>query len=312
MLAAAKIAVVLHGAFVEFESAIVELFAVVTERLHLIGREWRKVTKDRQILIENPHGIDSTDGRGDGQAHGVGKRFGGGECALRDTLTRTAHALHSHGCDASLIDDGQDIVFKAAEARVQGIKRHLDNIESMAPGEHLQVDRRVLVSVKSHETDLSLLLCLGEGFENTVVRVDQLGVIVEDDLVNLPDIEMIGLQPVERCLQHAHRSFWTRVRGEGAHHDDVVSFAFEGDAELLFAEAFVKLPGIVEDVDAVVDGFANHIVHLSLVRNGAEMEAAHAEDGTLEAGTPKRTLLRREAGDVGSVVGLDCSGDLLS
>jgi PAS domain S-box-containing protein len=207
-----------------------------------------KVTKDRQILIENPHGIDSTDGRGDGQAHGVGKRFGGGECALRDTLARTAHALHSHGCDASLIDDGQDIVFKTAEARVQGIKRHLDNIESIAPGEHLQVDRRVLVSVKSHEADLSLLLCLGEGFENTVVRVDQLGVIVEDDLVNLPDIEMIGLQPVERCLQHAHRSFWTRVRGEGAHHDDIVSFAFEGDAELLFAEAFVKLPGTVQDL----------------------------------------------------------------
>jgi hypothetical protein len=37
--------------------------------------------------------------------------------------------------------------------------------------------------------------------------------------------------------------------------DNVVSFALEGDAELFFAEAFMKLPGIVEDIDAVVDGF---------------------------------------------------------
>jgi hypothetical protein len=29
----------------------------------------------------------------------------------------------------------------------------------------------------------------------------------------------------------------------------LVSFAFEGDAKLLFAEASMKLPGIVEDVD---------------------------------------------------------------
>jgi hypothetical protein len=36
----------------------------------------------------------------------------------------------------------------------------------------------------------------------------------------------------------------------------------------------VKLPGVVEDVDAVVDGFGNHIVRLSLISNGAEMEAA--------------------------------------
>jgi hypothetical protein len=47
VLAAAKIAVVLQCAFVEFVSTIVELFAVVAERLHLIGGEGLKVTQDR-------------------------------------------------------------------------------------------------------------------------------------------------------------------------------------------------------------------------------------------------------------------------
>ena len=278
MLAAAKIAIVLHGAFVEFVSTIVELFAVVAKRLHLIGGEWLEIAQDRQVLIEDFHGIDAADGRGNGQTHGVRKGFGGGECAVRYGLARTPHALHSEDRDAALIGDGQDAVFKAAKARIQWIERNLDNIEGIAASEHLQIDRRVLVSVESDEADLSLLLCFGKGFENTIVRVDQFGVIVVDDLVNLPDIEMIGLQPVQRCLQHTHRSFPITVRAGGAHDDNVLSHALESEAKLLFAEASVKLPGIVEDVDAMVDGFGNHTVHFSLIGNGAEMKAAHAQD----------------------------------
>ncbi|MEA2262251.1 MAG: hypothetical protein QOJ51_5076, partial [Acidobacteriaceae bacterium] len=76
MLTASKIAVVLQCAFVEFVSTIVELFAVVAEGLHLIGGERLEIAQDRQILIEDFHGIDAADGRGDGQAHGVRKRFG--------------------------------------------------------------------------------------------------------------------------------------------------------------------------------------------------------------------------------------------
>ena len=279
MLAAPKIAVVLQCAFVEFVSTIVELFAVVAERLHLIGGEWLKIAQDREILVENFHGIDAADGRGDGQAHGVGKRFGGGECAIRDDLAGTTHALHSRDRDAALIGDGQNVVFKAAEGRVQWIEGHLDHIESIAAIEHLQIDRRVLVSIESYKADLSLLLCPGKGFENTVVRVDQVGIIVVDDLVNLPDIEMIRLQTGKGCIEHAHRNVLTgAMRADGAHDDDVVSFAFEGDAKLLFAKAPVKLPGVVEDVDAVVDGLGYHIVHLRLISNSAEMEAAHTQD----------------------------------
>ena len=298
MLATAKIAVVFQCAFVEFVSTILELFAMVAEGLHLIGGEWLKIAQDRQILVQDFHGIDAADGRGDGQAHGVGKRFGGGECALRDDLTRAAHALHSKDRDAALIGDGQDVVFKAAEGRVQWIERHLDNVESMAAVEHLQIDRRVFVSVESHEADLPLLLCPGNGFENTIARVDQFGVIVVDDLVNLPDVEMIGLQTGKRRIQHAHGNVLIgAVGGDCAHDDDFVSFALERDAKLLFAEASVKLPCIVEDVDAVVDGFGNHVVHLSLISNGAEMEAAQSQDGTLEAGMTQRTLLRLEAAE---------------
>ena len=194
MLAAAEIAVVLQRAFVEFVSAIVELLAVVAELLHLISGEWLKVAHDREILIEDFHGIDAADGRSDGQAHGVAKRFGGCERAISDKLSGAAHALHSQDRDPATIGYGEDVAFKAAEARVQRIEGHLDNIEGVAAVEHLQIDCRMLVSVESDKADLSLLLCPGKGFENAIVRVDQFGVIVVDDLVNLPDIEMISLQ----------------------------------------------------------------------------------------------------------------------
>jgi hypothetical protein len=132
--------------------------------------------------------------------------------------------------------------------------------------------------------------------------------------MNLPDVEMIGVQTGKRRIQHAHRNVLTgTMRTDGAHHDDFVSFAFEGDAKLLFAEASMKLPGIVENVDAVVDGFRNHIVHLSLVSDGAEMKTAHAQDGTFKAGATQRTLFHLEAAQggfvAGLVVGFDLDGD---
>jgi hypothetical protein len=313
VLAPAKIAVVLQRALVEFVSTIVELLTSVSERVHLVGGERLKIAQDRQILVEDLHGIDAADGRGNGETHGIRKCFSGSERALRDELARSAHALHSENPDAASIGNGQDVGFKAAEPGVQWIERHLDHIESIAAVEHLQIDSRMLMSVESHEADLPLLLCPGKGCENTVTRVDHLGVIVVDDLMNLPDVQMIGLQTGKRRIQHAHCSVLVAaMRTDGAHHDDFVSFAFESDSKLLFAEASMKLPGIVENVDPVVDGFGNHIVHLSLISNGAEMEAAHAQDGALKAGATQWTPLRLEAAQGDFVAGFDCRGHLRS
>jgi hypothetical protein len=122
VLAAAKIAVVFQGAFVEFVSTIVELFAAIAERLHLPRSERPKIAQDREILVEDFHGIDAADGRGDGQAHSVGKCFGGSECAIRDTLSGPAYALHSCDSDAALIGNGQDVAFEAAKPGSSGLR----------------------------------------------------------------------------------------------------------------------------------------------------------------------------------------------
>jgi hypothetical protein len=68
------------------------------------------------------------------------------------------------------------------------------------------------------------------------------------------------------------------MREDAAHNDDAVSSASEGNAKALFAEPIKIFPGIVEDVDAMVRRFGDHIVDFTLISNGGEMEAARAQD----------------------------------
>jgi hypothetical protein len=70
------------------------------------------------------------------------------------------------------------------------------------------------------------------------------------------------------------------------------------DAQPLFAQPIERFPGIVEDVDAMVDGFGNHIVDFSLICNSGEMKAAHAQYRTFQAGLAQRTLWRVEVAAV--------------
>jgi hypothetical protein len=79
--------------------------------------------------------------------------------------------------------------------------------------------------------------------------------------VNLPEIEMVGLEPRKRFLQHAHR--------------DILFAAMRADT-----------------------GFGNHVVDFSLISNGGEMEAAHAQDRTFQAGLAQRALWRVEVAAV--------------
>ena len=70
----------------------------------------------------------------------------------------------------------------------------------------------------------------------------------------------------------------------------LVALALEGDAEALFAQRLVILPGVIEEVDAVIERLGDHVIDDVLAGGGAEMIAAHAEDGDLEAGAAQGRL----------------------
>src|SRR5258708_2871618 len=172
------------------------------------------------------------------------------------------------------------------------------------------MDSRVLVPVEADEAHLALLLRLGKGFENAIGPVNQFRIIVVDDLVNLPHIEVIGLQTNKRRFQHAHgKVLLAAMRADAAHNDGLVSPSLESNAKTLFTETAEIFPCIVKDVDAVVDRSGNHVVDFSLISDGGKMEAAHAQNRTFQAGLAQGTLWRLEAADLGFVCRLaSCSG----
>jgi len=60
----------------------------------------------------------------------------------------------------------------------------------------------ILVAGKADEADLALLLRAIEGLEHATLGVRQLGIVVVDDAVDLPHVQVIGLQPPQRLLEH--------------------------------------------------------------------------------------------------------------
>src|SRR5207245_10250932 len=60
----------------------------------------------------------------------------------------------------------------------------------------------ILVAGKADEADLALLLRAIERLEHAALGVRQLGIVVVDDAVDLPQVQVIGLQPPQRLLEH--------------------------------------------------------------------------------------------------------------
>ena len=71
----------------------------------------------------------------------------------------------------------------------------------------------VFMAGESDEANLALLFGFGSASAAPPGADEQLGIVVEGDTVNLPEIEVIGLQPLERLLEHLHGESRRRVRG---------------------------------------------------------------------------------------------------
>ena len=67
------------------------------------------------------------------------------------------------------------------------------------------MNRRILVPGESNKTHFALLLCCQQGFRRAVHRKDQVRIVVINHFMNLPKIQVIGLQPPQRFLQLLHR-----------------------------------------------------------------------------------------------------------
>ena len=99
-----------------------------------------------------------------------------------------------------------------------------------------------------------------QGFDHSAGGEVQIGIVVVDDFVNLPQIEMIGLETFQRFfeLPHGHL-FIAAMRADLGHQKHFVAFAGQRLAHPFLAAMVVVFPGVVEEVDAGVDGFVDDL-----------------------------------------------------
>ena len=93
-----------------------------------------------------------------------------------------------------------------------------------------------------------------EGVDDAAAREVPIGIVVVGALVHLPEIQVVGLEPLERLLELAHRH--ARVAPVGAdlgHQEDTLAPIRDGAAHADLALVFVIFPGVVHERDAGID-----------------------------------------------------------
>lgn len=317
MLRAAEVAVVEFGGFEFFVAAVGGIgLAAGAEGFHFrLGHRLERAG-DGEVLLEDAEGIDAADGGGHGQAHGVAQAFLDGDGAAGDHFAAAAEAFHAEHGEAAAGGLGQDLLLEAAEGGVKAVQGHLHGIEGEIVPEHFQVDGGVLVAGEADEAHFALLLRLEQGFGGAAGGEDELGVVEIDDLVDLPDIEVIGLQTAEGILEHAHgHGLAPAVGADLGHEHGLVAPAFQRGAEARLAFAVVIFPGVVEEIDAGLEGLMDDLFRDFRVGRGAEMKSAQAESGDLQAGFAEGLFRDGDAGGLGlafafldDLLGLDRGG----
>jgi hypothetical protein len=248
-----------------------------------------KPLRDVEVLPEHAHRVDAADQGGDRQAQGVADRF-----LRRDSpgLHRSgvaAKTLHPDGGDPAAVQFRQHALLEAAEGRIEAVERQLARVPRVVVRQHLEVQAGILVSGEPDEPDLALLPCAIEGLDRAARREVPRRLVVEDHLVDLPEIQVIGLQAAQRLFQLFHgRARVAPVHAGLRHQKDLVAAAGEGLAHPCFAHALVVVPGVVHERDAAVDSGMDEPSRLPLRFRQPQMPAAQCQDRNRDSGAPER------------------------
>jgi hypothetical protein len=193
--------------------------------------------------------------------------------------------------------DRQHVALERPIARVEGIDWHLHRVKVKSAIEHFEMDRRIFVAGEADEAHLALLFGGRERLQHSVGVVCLVGIVIVNDLVDLPHVEVVGLEAGERLLKHLHGNILLAAMCTNLGHDDrLVAFTLECGAHPLFAHAPVILPRVVKEVDAVIDCLGDHLVDFQLTGGGTEVIAAHSDDRHVEISASHRPLGYLKAG----------------
>src|SRR2546430_11300675 len=152
------------------------------------------------------------------------------------------------------------------------------------------MDGGTLVAGEPDVADLAGALRRYHRFQRTVGPEHPLRVRHPDHLVELHEVDAVGLEPAQRLIDLLRRRLPVATVDLG-HEKHLVAIAVAqrlSHADL--ARPTVVVPAVVEEVDSVVDGRADDADGFLLVSLPAEMVAAHADQRHHLSGASKATV----------------------
>src|SRR3989449_2261624 len=269
------------------------------QRCHGSLAQRAKTAGGVQCLLEHRERVTARDHDARRQVHGIVEAFDGHHGAAHQD-ERIAHGLHPQHSDVLLDEPGHDLLLEAVVMRVHHIQRHLHRVEPepVRPRgvEHPQMDGGALVTGEADVADLTRALRRHHGLQRAIRAEHTLRIRHPDHLVELHEVDAVGLQPAERLVDLLRRGVLVATIDLG-HEKHLVAIAVAqrlSHAEL--ARPTVVVPAVVEEVDSVVDGRANDADGFLLVSLPAEVVAAHTDQGHHLSGPPKATVRNPVAG----------------
>src|ERR1700722_9653101 len=157
----------------------------------------------------------------------------------------------------------------------------------------------ILMASESYEADLAIFLSLLQRFSGAVLADEEFRVVIERHAVDLPEIEMIGLQAAEGFFEHLESEAGVAAMGASfGHQENFVAAAFEAGTHPNFSLAAAIFPAVVEEGHSAVDCLMNDFNGSFLVGGVPKMVAAKAECGNFGVGAAE---LSERDGSVGTL-----------
>ncbi len=111
---------------------------------------------------------------------------------------------------------------------------------------------------ESDEAHFALFFRELQRFGRTTRPDEERRIVIERDAVDLPKVEVVGLEPPQGLFEHSHGEVLIApVRANLGHKKDMIAEALERFAHPLFGFATMVLPAVVEEGDAAIDGVAD-------------------------------------------------------
>ena len=187
--------------------------------------------------------------------------------------------------------DRQHLLRKTPISPVEDVQRHLTGIEGKVVCQHLEMNLRVFVAGETEKPHLALPFGFEQCVGRPVRRKVPIGIVVIHHFVNLPEIEVVGLQAPERFVELLQgNSFVASVRADLGHEEGLLPAALQPLAHEFFRSSAIVFPRVVQESDPRLKGLMQHPDGFGLAVHTAPMGATEAESRHLYPRLPQHAL----------------------